>query len=348
MGTFARSVPVDVDGESRLRSAVPILPREPSESESVTMPVRALLPADSPRLTGENMEHVRLLAESEAPLPPILVHRRTRKIIDGMHRLRAAMLRGEETIRVRMFDGSDEAAFILAVRANVAHGLPLSLADREAAAGRILRSEPRWSDRVIGSITGLSSKTIGVIRRRVLGDAPGAESRIGRDGRVRPLNCDEGRRRAGELFTARPGASLREVAREAGVSLGTARDVRQRLQRGEDPVPSRQRGNRSPRETHTVEQQLRRTASAIRIDRTRDRETILANLRRDPSIRFTESGRDLLRWLEQHVTGVEDLEKFAELLAPHCAYVMADLACAVADEWLQVAEGLRRRTDASG
>jgi hypothetical protein len=34
-------------------------------------------------------------------LPPILVHRATNRIIDGMHRLEAAKLRGDETISVR-------------------------------------------------------------------------------------------------------------------------------------------------------------------------------------------------------------------------------------------------------
>jgi hypothetical protein len=33
---------------------------------------------------------------------------------------------------------------------------------------------------------------------------------------------------------------------------------------------------------------------------------------------------------------------------PHCAYVIADLACAIAEEWLQIAEHLRRHAETGG
>jgi hypothetical protein len=55
------------------------------------------------------------------------------------------------------------------------------------------------------------------------------------------LDGAAGRRRATELLALRPDATLRQVAREAGISLSTARDVRQRLRRKENPIPSRQR-----------------------------------------------------------------------------------------------------------
>ena len=70
------------------------------ETDPVTVPVSSLLSGDSPRLAGENLEHVQLLAVVQG-LPPILVHRSTMRVIDGMHRLRAAKLRGDETIAVR-------------------------------------------------------------------------------------------------------------------------------------------------------------------------------------------------------------------------------------------------------
>jgi uncharacterized protein YerC len=323
-----------------------VLSSENSDLECVVMPVRLLLPSDSPRLAGEDMGHARLLAESEADLPPILVHRKTKKVIDGMHRLRAAMLRGEQTIAVLLFDGTEEAAFVLAVRMNITHGLPLSLADREAAASRILGATPNWSDRVISDITGLSSKTIGAIRRRE-GVGNDADYRVGRDGRYRPLNCDDGRNRAAELFEANPGASLRTVAREAGVSLGTARDVRRRLNRGEDPVPSRRRNDQNPSEAHSLEQR-RRFRSAVGIDETRSREAVIANLRLDPSVRYTEPGRRLLRWLDGYVNGLEDLQKYAAMLPPHCGYAIAELAYAIADEWLEVAAQVHCRTEGTG
>jgi hypothetical protein len=40
------------------------------------------------------------------------------------------------------FDGDADAGFVEAVRANISHGLPLTVADRKAAAGRILGLYP--------------------------------------------------------------------------------------------------------------------------------------------------------------------------------------------------------------
>jgi ParB-like chromosome segregation protein Spo0J len=56
--------------------------------------IESLAESGSPRLAGQNEEHARLLAESGLELPPIVVHRPTRRVIDGMHRLAAARLRG--------------------------------------------------------------------------------------------------------------------------------------------------------------------------------------------------------------------------------------------------------------
>ncbi|MET8157834.1 ParB N-terminal domain-containing protein [Sphaerisporangium sp. NPDC005289] len=309
------------------------------------MAISALSPGDSPRLSGEDAGHTRLLAESDDDLPPILVHRGTMRVIDGMHRLRAALLRGDEKIKVRLFDGDAETAFVMAVEANTAHGLPLSLADREAAAARIVVSRPQWSDRAIASVTGLSAKTVDTIRRAATPGVPQPLSRIGRDGRVRPLTSAEGRRRACELFTARPDASLRQVAEQAGISLGTARDVRNRMMRGEDPIPPQQRARDERREPAGAERRLRRVAAAGRADRPKDPAAILHQLQRDPSVRFTDSGRTLLRWLNEHTAGVRGWEDLSGTMPSHCAYMIADLACAVAEEWLEFAEHVRRRAE---
>ncbi|MFE3260618.1 ParB N-terminal domain-containing protein [Nocardia sp. NPDC059091] len=60
------------------------------------------------------MGHVLVLAESGRELPPILVHRQTRQVVDGIHRLRAAEMRGEMTINVRFFDGEIDEIFLKA------------------------------------------------------------------------------------------------------------------------------------------------------------------------------------------------------------------------------------------
>ncbi|MEU8378582.1 ParB/RepB/Spo0J family partition protein, partial [Streptosporangium sp. NPDC048865] len=99
-------------------------------SEVETVPVRSLLSADTPRSMGEDLRHIRLLSSLETVLPPVIVHRSTMRVVDGMHRLRVAMLREDREIRVRFFDGDERDAFVIAVRENIAHGLPLSAADR--------------------------------------------------------------------------------------------------------------------------------------------------------------------------------------------------------------------------
>ena len=209
---------------------------ETTGQQTYLIPLRDLLPPDSPRLAGESVEHIRLLAEVAEALPPILVHRNTMKIIDGAHRVGAARLRGETSIRVRFFDGTAEAAFVEGVRANTTNGLPLSRADREAAALRIAAIHPTWSHRAIAAASGLSDKTVKQLRLRSTGGLPHLDTRVGLDGRFRPITAAPGRERAAEALASRPDASLREIARLAGVSPGTVRNVRERLRRGEDPL----------------------------------------------------------------------------------------------------------------
>src|SRR5260370_26465521 len=75
--------------------------------------VGLLASADSPRRGGESLAHVRRLAESQEQLPPILVHRPTMRVVDGMHRLNAQGLRGQDAIEVRDVDGDESSAFWL-------------------------------------------------------------------------------------------------------------------------------------------------------------------------------------------------------------------------------------------
>lgn len=308
--------------------AVPAADLFGTAEATVTVPVGSLVAPDSPRLDGEDAAHVRALAEVEVPLPPVLVHRSSMRIIDGMHRLRAATLRGRTDIEVRFFDGSDEDAFVVAVQANIAHGLPLSLADRSAAAARILRSHPMWSDRAIASVTGLSAKTVGTIRRRSGVDGARLGTRVGRDGKVYPVDNVEARRIAVRLLTENPGASLREVARAAGISPATVRDVRDRLVRGEDPVPGRP---------------TRRGPGLVppRADLT----SLLVGLRNDPSLRLSESGRVLLRLLSSQLIDPCQWEELGASVPPHCRGIVAELARGCAKGWHDFADHLDGATD---
>jgi hypothetical protein len=309
------------------------------------MPVSALTLGESPRLAGEDPDHTRRLAEVESPLPPILVHRATMRVIDGLHRVRAAQLCGQDVVAVRFFGGTEDEAFVEAVKANVTHGLPLSLADRKAAAGRILTCYPYWSDRAIGSATGLTGKTVAAIRRTVAGgETPGADIRVGRDGRIRPVGTAQGRRIAEEIISSQPDASLRAIARAAKISPATARDVRERMRRGEEPVRSVHRVGNDGRDTETWKQRGDRGRNHSRQPApTVDRETILRSLVKDPSLRFSDSGRALLRWLLARAVGPSGWTEVVSEIPQHSFYTLANLGRACADEWLRFASGLEER-----
>lgn len=312
-----------------------VYPQDPR----VTVPISQLQPAlDSPRLNGEDVEHVRTLASSEAVLPPILVHRDSFRVIDGSHRLRAATLRGAETIDVVYFDGSEQDAFVVAVMANTTHGMPLSIVDRKAAAVRILNSFPQWSDRVIAKVTGLAAKTVAALRCPTEEEQQ-LDGRVGMDGRIRPVNRAAGRLRAAEIIRDKPEASLREIAHAAGVSPMTARDVRARLERGDAPVPENQP---SARTASYVPQRVA-SSRAEQVTDLSDPMVILQKLRRDPSLCQTEFGRMLLRRLDAQARGLADCPANAEQVPPHCLYALAEIAHAFADRWWALAEELEQR-----
>ncbi|WP_406302562.1 hypothetical protein OHA61_08775 [Streptomyces sp. NBC_00885] len=60
----------------------------------MTVPIGRFIRGIPPRSRGKDVGQVARLAELDAPLPPILVGRRTMRVIDGTHRLMAATLKG--------------------------------------------------------------------------------------------------------------------------------------------------------------------------------------------------------------------------------------------------------------
>lgn len=311
---------------------------------TVVVPINTLLLDDSPRQDGENGEHVRVLAESEEQLPPIVVHGQSMRVIDGTHRIRAAVMRGEKEIAAKIYHGTDDDAFLLAVRMNIAHGLPLTLADRTAAAGRIIRSHPQWSNRMIATATGLSAGTVGKLRWRSTAQNAQSATRVGKDGRVRPIDSAAGRRKAAELLAAKPTASIRAIAKEAEVSPSTVQGVRQRLRADQDPALQRQHVQGSPATPRPPDVCPPREApgdpgSAASVDVA----TILVHLRSDPSLRFSDSGRSLLRWLDRYRVGMAGFNKIAEMVPDHCAGSVAKLARGYARIWTDIAVALEQR-----
>ena len=294
----------------------------------VSLPIAELRLPAAPRRSGLDREHAQLLAESAGPLAPVVVHGPTMRVVDGEHRVRAALLRGADRIDALLYHGSAADGFVLAVRMNIAYGLPLSRADRTRAAARIIGSHPHWSNRMIASVTGLAAGTIADLRRQSAEPAGARTTRIGKDGRVRPVNGADGRRRVVELLTAKPEASLRAIAREAGVSPATVCTIRQRLRAGRLAPVTRQR----PADTATG-------AGAAVPDVAR----LLEPLMKDPHLRFSDSGRVLLRWLNGQWAGMDNKDRIAPLVPDHCASLVAELARGLAMTWGEFAALLDER-----
>ncbi|WP_225987026.1 ParB/RepB/Spo0J family partition protein [Streptomyces spectabilis] len=323
--------------------AIPVHPRI-DRLEVVEVEIEALSTAGSPRLSGADPDHVETLAAVQTPLPPITVHRSTMRVIDGLHRVRAAQACGRTAIAVRFFDGDEADAFVLSVESNIAHGLPLTPTDRKRAARRIITSHPQWSDRMIASVAGIAPGTVAEIRRRAPGRGTAAESRVGQDGRVRPVNGAEGRRLASEIIAENPDLSLRQVARAACISPETVRDVRNRMMRGEDP--QLRRGRRTDFRDGPPSRPHGGFGPVAVPDRgpVQARAAIVDRLKADPALRFSETGRMLLRLLTIHTLSPEDWGKIIDRVPPHCGAIVAELATDCAEMWAEFAQRVQRKS----
>lgn len=307
--------------------------------------IASLRVGESPRTGGEDVDHTALLMECDSPLPPILVHRPTMEIVDGLHRVRAAQAKGQKTIEAVLLDGSRESAFVVAVAVNLGEGLPLSLADRRQAAARIVHSHPHWSDRSISRLAGLSAKTIRTIRG-YSDQIPVVDTRTGRDGRVRPIDSAAGRRAAAEYFAAHPKSSLRTVAKHAGISPNTVRDVRNRLGRGEDPVGCSNRTRRATGRPPASPSQAPVRTSHVGVEPSMSVRPLLASLSRDPALRMSESGRELLRWLHIHAVEEVDVTALMAAIPRHRQAQLAEIAARCSVNWSVIAHEVSPHTQA--
>ena len=165
--------------------------------------------------------------------------------------------------------------------------------------------------------------------------------RIGLDGRMRRVDVAERRRLARDLITKNPGASLTEIAREAGISPATAHDVRRQLANGHDQItlgrPGTELGVR-PKPGHGGH-----GPAAPRPGPARQPAIILQRLRRDPSLRSSELGRSLLRWLSAQSAGAEEWAGFLDGLPPHSTSLVQEVAHGIAHTWTSFATELERR-----
>ena len=316
---------------------------------------------------GLDQSHIELLCEAAAPLPPIVVHRPTMRVVDGLHRVQAARRKGTTTLTAEYFDGTEDEAFALSVFLNVGHGLALTRAERRAALHAILDSHPEWSDRFVGRMVGLSHRTVATARRAA-GDASNTSSRIGVDGKVRPIDPAAGRHRAAALLAETPDLTLRELARRAGISASTAKDVRARLHRGLDPVSTPGRPADNLTSSHSDNGLDPDTSTDIAASFGRPDElsgaqpdrlvantpmapipnVLLERLRKDPAVRFNESGRQLVRQLAATHGAFVQVQVSLGAVPAHCSPALAQIARSYAAAWKALAEKVEGRSNGAG
>jgi len=178
---------------------------------------------------------------------------------------------------------------------------------------------------------------VGKLRACVTEDVPQLSPRLGRDGKTRPVSPAAGRRRAAEFLSTNPRASLREIARQAGISVTTARDVRRRVDKGENPLPGNLAGQADHRSGRPVGANYaapveRRPAPAMR------GHDPLQRLRNDPSVRSSERGRTLLRLLSTVAVAISACNEFADGVPNHCSGTIAEIARNNARAWQEIAD----------
>jgi AraC-like DNA-binding protein len=310
----------------------------------VRLPIASLSQGVRVRGDGVDEDHVRTLADAPGTLPPIVLHRATMTVVDGVHRIAATRARGHNHIDAVLFDGNVMDAYVLAIRLNSLHGLPLSRKDRRAAVARLLEFCPRWSDRRVAAVTGVSPKTVASVRNRSTEETAHSNTRLGLDGHERPVDAREARQRAAELLKKQPTATVRQIAAATGLSPSTVHDVRRRTNiRSETTAPpvSDQIPHHSGRTTRQRTQPVKDTPRQERSNPAASMST-LHNLRGDPSIHSSIAGRTLLQLLSTQTQAFIQEVPLVQAVPAHRTEAIAQLARQCSEAWLNFASEIER------
>ena len=189
-----------------------------------------------------DQETVERYDEAWDRMPPVAVFEVDGRwlLADGFHRHASAVRREQRMIAAEVHVGSFADALDYAATANLAHGLPLTRAERRRVVETKLRIHPDWSDRRLSDETGIG--------RELISRVPQATGR----GRATPEFRRPDRRRRQDLpvggLAPRPerAAPARQVGRWPGrpARPGTLR-IRRPLGRRPRPDAPRQGSTRS-------------------------------------------------------------------------------------------------------
>ena len=296
-------------------------------SGPMQVPIGELEVGPSQRERGIDPAHVAALAEVAECWPPILVNRSDRVVIDGQHRIAAAKQLGLRELRVTWFDGSREESYLEFVRSNMSHGLPLTLPERRRAARRFVSSCPDLSDRGVAAACGLSPRTVARLREETSAEtlsthaARGERRRVGRDGRVRPVDPTPTRVRIAEELARQPEASLRTIASAVGASPETVRSVRNELRA---TGASAQPGVAAQDDPAATVLGLLSRSSSSRVGTT---------CRDDRAFTDREEGQQFVEWFGATSVEQSDLWRYVESVPLSRVYEIADEARRRAEFW---------------
>ena len=275
-------------------------------------------------------------AESDPTAPtdpagwqPIVVARATRAVVDGHRRVRTAKALGISRMNVRWFDGDETDAIVEFIRLNMSGDVGLDRSERSEAARRMLCLHPDWSDRRIGELCRIPPKTVGEVRatlRETVGGIRmnGTEARIGRDGRVRPLDARAQRARIAAAIKENPQGSLRAIARPIGVSPETVRRVRAAMA-----------------EQGCLDRDARAPADVVQGAFTRRSER---TWQADSAFRSRDDAAEVAEFFERTDTSTVDPEEHSRAVPLSRIYEVADEARRRAAFWLRFADSVENRS----
>jgi hypothetical protein len=110
-------------------------------------------------------------------------------LVDGWHRYHAAERIADNMIAAKIHQGTAKDALAFALKANQAHGVRRSNADKRKAVMLALAEWPDLSSRALADVCGVSDVFVGEVRKQVQTDC--TSSRKGKDGKAYPASQPE-------------------------------------------------------------------------------------------------------------------------------------------------------------
>ena len=294
--------------------------------------LRLLQPGRSWRAGALDESHLGRLMETPSRWSAVLVHQASMTVVDGCHRLEAARRLGRRALEARLLSCSEGFARLVALQANLQHGLPLTLQERREAAIDVFIDNPSWSDSRVAQLCGLSRRTVANLRRsrpdQETADVPATAApllRVGRDGRSYPIKPEVVRERIIAELAEKTKDSLRTIALRTGSSPETVRRVRRNLAQADLPAtpPGWPPQGLLPASLGEPP----------------------ATLTEDSACNSTEAGRAFARWFDSLAVDHSDLSANVKAVPLNRVYIIIDEAERRAELWKLFADQLRARVN---